>query len=112
MKDLRNYITHRTTPPLQFQMHFTQGAGTTFSAQMHVEELRSWNNWSAASRLYLEERTQLVVIEPIREYKALRDGYYTWLFEQFDILHGDDIREHDAMVTEQRQLLRESGLPI
>lgn len=108
VKDLRNYITHHATPPQQFQMQLEKGGRLRYAALLKVNELAEWDNWSAGGRRYLEAFEELHVAGPVQEYAALREVYYEWMFGQFDLLHGDEVREHDAMVIEQQQFRGEA----
>jgi hypothetical protein len=108
VKDLRNYITHNATPPQQFQMRFEKGGRFRYAALLKVDDLAKWDRWSAGGRRYLEAFEELHVAGPVQEYAALREVYYSWLFDQFDMVHGDELRDHDAMVIEQQRLRAEA----
>lgn len=104
LKDLRNFISHVTTPPLAFQMSFKQGQEATFEAQLKTADLLRSGRFSAGSKTYMDDRDAIAVADAVADYATLREEYYVWLFEQFEVLHGDDIRDHDRLVTEQRAI--------
>ncbi|MEV4688913.1 hypothetical protein [Microbacterium sp. LWH3-1.2] len=107
LKDLRNYITHVTTPPLSFEMSF-QNNETKFVAKMKSEPLLASGRFSATAKQYIGDQEDIVIADAVTEYAGLREAYYTWMFEQFDALHGDDIRAHDELVNQQNAMY---GLP-
>jgi hypothetical protein len=104
LKDLRNFMSHAMTPPLAVQMSFKKGLEATFEAQLKTADLLRSGRFSAGAKAYMDDRDAIVMADAVDEYATLREKYYAWLFEQFEALHGDDIRDHHRLVIEQRAI--------
>ncbi|BFM23066.1 hypothetical protein [Microbacterium sp. che218] len=100
VKDLRNTITHVTTPPMSFEMNLTANEAA-YAAKMSSTALLNTGRFSSASKSYLAARQEVVIAETIAEYAKLREQYYQWLFSQFLELHGRDLQDHDRLVRQQ-----------
>lgn len=104
VKDLRNFISHYGTPPIQFTMNMV-GESVTFSAGIDSARLLKGNRWSAVSRKYLQETGVVPIAAVVRQLGAKRAEYYEWFFAQYESLHHGMILQHDNLVRRQRKLL-------
>jgi hypothetical protein len=69
MWDLRRFIQHRTLPPLAHSLSMdnvnTPEASMTSEVELSVWALLKWDGWTVASRRFLSEHDEVVVIRPV-----------------------------------------------
>jgi hypothetical protein len=100
LRDLRKYMLHRTVPPMEFTARFTRDApnGEHFAVQLNAASLLEWSNWSADSKRYLKSVEALNVGDVIDDYAEAVTTYYGWFYDQFQVLHTQDIEDRNRLV--------------
>jgi hypothetical protein len=98
--NLRNYFQHYLHAPWQWTVHLGDGQKKS-SAEINLEtgELLKWSGWSAATKTYLSLNSPHLRLGPILSgYLKSMQELWTWLFEQYEALHGTDVDEMNALV--------------
>ncbi len=98
LKDLRNYIVHFDIPPIGYQVSFN---GDSFEPRLTSKRLLRRRKWSSTSKSYIETSGEYVNIIPlVNDHSRCIDDLYSWIFEQFQKIHGDDIAEVNKLIRE------------
>lgn len=100
LRDLRNYMLHRSVPPMEFSAHWSKDSPEAdhIAVQLNSEKLLEWSKWSADSKRYLRSVKTLNVGETVADYSRAVSDYYRWFFEQYGVLHGDEIADRNRLV--------------
>ncbi|WP_371409364.1 hypothetical protein OG423_05805 [Micromonospora zamorensis] len=105
VKDLRNYMLHRSLPApySQVDLHPQQ---VSYQLLISVPALLEFSAWSAASREYLASHGSMLPIrEPLDEYAAAIDDLYEWMFTQSAQLDVAHIEAANALIDEYNDVL-------
>lgn len=108
LHDLRNVLLHQRLP----------GVGVTVSVPKPQEEpglmlaeiiltrddLLRLERMGAKARRYLHSQPEdFPLIQPVRDYASAVGGVTDWLAQQFEGLHGEDVRNYNEIVTHLRE---------
>lgn len=104
VRDLRNYLLHYGQAPFVSHVRLSD-AGTEgdLISEIRIDgpTLVRWSKWSAGSRAFIEASgAELLLTAAIRSYVDAMTDLYRWVFEQFEVLHGNDIDATNALVRE------------
>ena len=110
MKRLRNYLLHYR---LLFLAHNVSVKGTELApgtvdvrVEVSTETLLQWDGWHGQSRSYLRQAGEAVDIRAaLLEYGRLLDDLYQWMFQQFQQLHGSEIKDLNDLIDEGNRIL-------
>lgn len=95
LKDLRNYFTHHKIPSIGLSIGDVElGDDFRHEALIYTSDLDDSNKWSARSKKYIDDHFPHVYIAGL--IKTHLDGLaelYSWIFSQFDDLHGNEFEE-------------------
>jgi len=100
MSKLRNYLLHYRVPPIGLTVHYDgQSKETTVTLFLERDKCLEWKDWPTAARAYLAEQPEQISLRVVvREYAVLIEDLYRWLYEQFTVLHGEDIAAVNALI--------------
>lgn len=111
---LRNYALHKsipvTTTKLRIKRVGTEQNEVSLSGSitLNVDELRGWDGWSSKDREYLDAIGKEIEITRLaNEYRAVIDGFHSWLQERQQELHSDSLNETEAIQERLSQVTQE-----
>ena len=112
VQDLRNYVLHKQLPIASAELSFKGGGGATSTfdstIRLDVNELREWDRWKPASRVYLDTLGDKVQIrEVVEKYEAAIRTFYQWFGEQQEQLHRVEFDELSRLETQYEQVRQE-----
>ena len=100
VKRLRNYLLHSQLPVVRssMSMDFVRSAFTS-GISAYTSHLLMWEEWTAGSRTYIESKGKhLALVDPVMEYSAELKPLYQWIYAQFEVLHGEEVKALNALV--------------
>ncbi|MEV0811442.1 hypothetical protein [Micromonospora sp. NPDC050200] len=104
LKDLRNYMLHKGIPPFTFNLRVENtplGQISRSRVLLNTAQLLGWPKWSSGSKGFLGQADSGIDLrETVDAYAELVRDLYRWLFEQYEVLHGSDVRSYNQLVTE------------
>ncbi len=104
VKDLRNFILHRSLPVLGHTVSLP--AGTSFTGmirevQLSTEELKGWDGWTAPARSYLEAQGDSLSLRPlIREHGERVVRLNSWFHDEMAASIASGVQEMNEIIAE------------
>ena len=96
---LRVFVVHVGVPAIGTQVAIQNGVGETITSFIDRDSALKWPDWPADARRYLESQPPHVSLrEVITAYGAVVEELYRWFYEQFTVLHGDDIDAVNVLI--------------
>jgi hypothetical protein len=111
VKGLRNYMLHRRLPAAGHSVRFTNsddGSPTGFEAEVRlsVAQLRTWDGWPAPARQLLSDPDGSLPLVPLlTKHGAIVTGLASWMLQQFEGLHREDIDGANALIAQRNAIL-------
>ena len=100
LQKLRDYLVHYRIPPFGTAMNFSRNS-ETFIVYLDRDAALEFNDWPAAAKAFLQEQPNHIPLTPlVREYSSELEDLYTWLFDQFEGLHGADVDAFNALLVD------------
>lgn len=96
---LRNYMLHNEHPGVGRRTSVTPGE-TSVRLVIETADLLAWSKLPAGARPYLVEHRQLMLRELLQGHQEAVEELNRWLLEQFQALHGEEVREFNELVRE------------
>lgn len=97
IKELRNYMLHERPLPVVTTMQFD--AGEVSHRVCLSREILLRDKWKALAASYLDGLTDDVhLLAVLLHYERLIEDLYTWLFAQFDRIHGAEVAEANELI--------------
>jgi hypothetical protein len=108
LQKLRNYLLHRSQAPIRYRHSIDNVAGVeTNIVGLVSATLLEWDGWGTAASAYIRDCGDGVAIDDaVDRYAGLVRALYDWVFEQFDELHGEDVKASDELRREYNDVLR------
>ncbi|MFC7527547.1 hypothetical protein [Actinoplanes sp. GCM10030250] len=107
VKNFRNYMLHYDVPPFAFQFsvrNTPQGQIEEARVQLDSAKLLAWSSWTTAAKNYIEgSGSRVDLAKTFTDYSQLIRDLYTWLMSQFETLHGTEIQDANALISEARR---------
>lgn len=98
IQDLRNYTLHKKLPLTDATLVFDATNGNSQSIMLDIEDLKSWEKWTAASVRYMEGiKKRIRLKEIVDEYALITNDFYNWLAHRQEELHQKEINEWDLL---------------
>lgn len=113
VKQLRNYLLHYRLPRIGVSFSVDNEAGTeTIKVYLDRDAALEWTDWQPAARSWLQGQPERQI--PLRividGYRALLDEkIYTWLYEQFTVLHAADVAAVNKLIEQTPGWRRSDG---
>lgn len=108
LKDLRNYAAHFQIPPIGYIIGTNNliDINQAFLPVIYSGDLLDYGGWSKASKEYiLSTFPQIELVDLVNVYAQAINELYLWFFDQFNNLHGDDVKASelvkDAIINRQ-----------
>lgn len=99
LKDLRNYMLHVGTPPVGYTIKVNEKHEESFSPNLTSSTLLNWDKWSAPAKSYINDSSNDLLLVPlINKHGEMVDELYSWIFEQFNKIHGKEIEEVNELI--------------
>lgn len=112
VQGLRNHVLHNRFPDVTHRINYS-GETQELSYRLLVQktELATFD-WPLGAKKYLDEQAdEFPLRQPIEAYRLLVEDLYSWLFQQFDAIHGAEVAERDALVKTRNALLSGEAPP-
>jgi hypothetical protein len=89
---LRVYVVHVGVPSIGTQVQIDDGNRMTITAFIGRDRALEWPDWPADARTYLRRQPEQVSVrEVVTNYGEVVERLYRWFYDQFQVLHSDDI---------------------
>jgi hypothetical protein len=114
IKDLRNFVLHRTHPFLAHTVRIESADGPAVGeVELSVVDLLAWAKWSASTRGFIETQGDSFPIRPI----ALRHGelmvrLHNWLHNELAKANAADLADANALQEERNAVLAGIDDPV
>lgn len=96
---LRVFVVHVGVPAIGTRVAVENGLSETITSFIDRDAALEWPDWPADARRYLENQPAHVSLrEVIAAYGAVVEDLYSWFYQQFTVLHGDDIDAVNALI--------------
>lgn len=107
VQDLRNVVLHHELPVVGTKFTFRPDQEIQVSMTLPPDALLATSDrWTAPARKYIAAQGEnLSLRKCVGEYATLTNSLTTWLRDQFLVLHGDQLAEYNALVSESLALL-------
>jgi hypothetical protein len=103
IQDLRNYILHKGIPKTIARKTFIESDKAN-SILLDINSLRSWDNWSAKSKEYLDNaKDNINLYELIVAYGSLVIDFYNWFLMKQEELYKEEFRKYDSIKREYNE---------
>lgn len=95
VRDLRNYTTHRELPFIGHTVSFgEQMQSVATEIELSAQELLKWDGWKQQSREFLLSASEPIRLrEVVREHVRVVRDLYTWVLQQFEPLHRQELAD-------------------
>lgn len=103
LKDLRNYAAHFQIPPIGYIIGTNNliDRNQAFLPVIYSGDLLDYDGWSKASKDYiLRTFPQIELLDLVDVYAQAINKLYLWFFDQFNNLHGDDVKASELVKDE------------
>jgi hypothetical protein len=100
VRDLRNYLLHRSLPYISHSVSFNQ---ESYEAKvlLSVAELNVWDGWKAEAKRFLASAgDDIELMSTVRDHFTGVDNLWRWLFAQYAGLHRVDETGYNELVNE------------
>lgn len=100
LKDLRNYTVHYRLPPIGYIVSSTKifDRNEPFIPLIYSGDLSDYHGWSKSSKQYMQDHFPEIELIPLVDtYAQSINDLYSWMFDQFDAIHGDDVAESERI---------------
>lgn len=113
MSKLRVYLLHYRIPPVGGEVKFEAGQSElAITLFLDRDKALDWTDWPVAAREFLSGQAEHIPLAAlVREYEALIENLYRWLYEQFTRLHGEDIAAVNTLISQTPRYKRPDGTP-
>lgn len=110
MQDLRNFTVHRTLPLLAHRVSMTNlnSPDERFESEVElsVSHLLEWDRWSVATRRFLTDQSEVIVLRPIvRTHGQLVLQLNSWLYDELGRANAQALVEVNRLVVERNAVL-------
>jgi hypothetical protein len=102
MQKLRDYLLHYQIPPVGTRVEVDNRTGTAkVTVYLNRDAALAFRDWPPAARSFLTGQPDFI---PLRDlivgYEAEIEQLYRWLYPLFEELHGEQIRDVNALIAE------------
>lgn len=107
VRDLRNYLLHRSIPFIGFTVTFgEQMREPRATMEVSVANLKRWNGWKAPAKAFLEAGGESIKLSEVPgEHTNELNELYEWVFRQFRGMHKADVYATNVLVDEYNWVL-------
>lgn len=95
---LRNFVMHYRVPAIGVQMNVNDGR-EAITCYYDRDSALALEGWPAEARVFLSSQPQHVPIRQVMmDYADRLEVFYRWIYDQFTVLHGEDVRARNELV--------------
>lgn len=116
IKDLRNYMLHRSLPPVLHRAAMTglntAAPGSQSEVTMSAEDLLGWDRWSSAAKAFLRGQTGNLAIRPVIEshgYEMYK--FNDWLLDLLIEQNRPSLAAANDLIVERNALVNRVDIP-
>ena len=116
IKDLRNYMLHRSLPPVLHRAAMTGLNSSTPNSESEVilsaGDLLAWGRWGTAAKAFLREQTESMELRPIVEthgYEMYK--FNDWLLDLLIEENRSNLAAANELVVERNALVNRVNVP-
>jgi hypothetical protein len=106
--NLRNYVLHYSLPFIGHEVRLQPQPGVlaTSEIQLSVQQLATWDGWSALARRFVESQGEVLVLRPVvATHAELTVELNLWLYEQLAAANEPALAEVNRLVVERNAIL-------
>jgi hypothetical protein len=116
IKDLRNYMLHRSLPPVLHRAAMTglntAAPGSQSEVTMSTEDLLGWDRWSSAAKAFLRGQTGNLALRPLIEdhgYEMYK--FNDWLLDLLIEQNRPNLAAANELIIERNALVNRVDIP-
>lgn len=106
--NLRNYVLHHSLPFIGHEVRLQPQPGIVAVGEIRlsVQQLTSWDGWSAPARQFIASHDEALALRPVVELHAeLVAGLNLWLCEQLSAANAPALEQTNRLVDERNAIL-------
>lgn len=107
IKDLRNFVLHRTHPFLAHTVKIEDGGGIARGEiELSTADLLSWSGWTSAARAFVKSRAPAIELRPVvRRHGDLMIELHNWLHDELATANTSALEDANRLVVERNAIL-------
>ncbi len=112
IKNLRNFVLHRTHPFLGHTVRIADQSGlATGEIELSRADLLTWDKWSSPARAFIRDQPEQIPLLPVVHHHAkLMVELHNWLHNQLAVANRPALEDANRLVDEQTAI--QTGLDI
>ncbi len=101
---LRNYLLHYGQAPIVLSAELMPTP--SLQVRFDAEQLMQWSGWNADNRTFIGGQEKGLSLGPlVTTYKSLMTELFDWTFEQFGMIHEDEVTETNDLIRQMNLIL-------